>query len=169
MTTAPRQLKDMAVFNAAHSFAGQCLAFTPPKLAMKMEEHRGGGMLGPVDLQLGLEKLEVTHKYGGAMPELNREFGANQMDASQLRFAGAVQNDDTGGYDDVQIIVRGRHTEIDEGDHEVGSKSGATYKTSCVYYKQTRNGVIEFEIDMLAGVFIVYGQDRWAEVRRITG
>lgn len=169
MSQLPRQLKDMNVFSESESFAGHCQTFTRPKLAMKLEEYRGGGMPGAVDLQLGIEKLEVTHKYGGDMPSLNRGFGAAQIDASQLRFAGAYQNDETGGYDDVQIVVRGRHVEIDPGDDEVGSKSGTTYKTSCTYYKQTRNGVVEFEIDMLGNVFSVYGVDRLAEVRRITG
>lgn len=164
----PRQLKDMNVFADGESFIGECLAFTDAKLAMKLEEYRGGGMLGPVDLQMGLEKIEVTHKYGGEMPSLNRGFGAPTVDASQLRFAGGFQNDQTGGFDDLQIVVRGRHVEIDNGDHEIGGKSGSTYKTICSYYKKTRNGVVEFEIDMLAGVFIVFGVDRWAELRAIT-
>tara|TARA_R110002167_G_scaffold12963_4_gene54858 strand:- start:7091 stop:7600 length:510 start_codon:yes stop_codon:yes gene_type:complete len=169
MSQLPRQLKDMNVFSESNSFAGQVQVFTRPKLAMKLEEYRAGGMPGAVDLQMGIEKLEVTHKYGGDMPELNRGFGAPRVDASQLRFAGAYQNDETGNYDDVQIIVRGRHVEIDAGDDEVGSKSGTTYKTTCSYYKQTRNGVVEFEIDMMGNVFNVYGVDRLAEVRRITG
>ena len=164
----PRQLKDMNVFSAANSFAGECLSFTRPKLAIKTEGYRAGGMLGEVMLDMGLEPLEVSAKFGGEIPELNRQFGANQLDAVQLRFAGAYQNDETGGYDDVQIVVRGRFTEIDSGDDEIGSKSGTTYKGSLVYYKQTRNGVVEFEIDMLAGKFVVDGVDRWAELRSIT-
>lgn len=169
MATAPRNLIDMNVFGEADNFAGQCHSFTPPKLTMKTEEWRGGGMPGSVDLQLGLEKLEVTHKYGGDMPALNRGFGAATLDASQLRFAGAFRNDETGRHDDLQIIIRGRHVEMDQGDHEVGSKSGSTYKTACSYYKQTRNGVVEFEIDMIGGIFVVYGVDRWAEIRAIIG
>lgn len=163
----PRQLKDMNVFVNGTSCIGEALTFTRPKLTMKLEEYRGGGMLGGVQLQMGLEALEVTHKYGGDMPILNKGFGAAAIDADQLRFAGAYQNDATGQLDDVQIIVRGRHAEIDAGDDEPGSKSGTSYKTNCVYYKQTRNGVVEFEIDMTAGVFIVDGVDRQAEIRAI--
>ncbi len=163
----PRQLKDMNVFNAANSFAGQATKFTRPKLVIKTEDYRGAGMLGTVKLDMGLEGLEVEHEYGGDMPELNREFGSTDIDGSQLRFAGAYQNDDTGRYDNVQIVVRGRHTEIDSGTDEVGAKSGTKYKTACTYYKQTRNGRVEFEIDLIAGTFIVDGRDRRAELRRI--
>lgn len=164
----PRTLRDMNVFGDGESFLGESLTFTRPKLAEKLEEYRGAGMPGPVDLAMGLEKLEATHKYGGDMPSLNKGFGETAIDANQLRFAGAYQNHATGAYDDVQIVVRGRHVEIDAGDDEVGSKSGTTYKTSCSYYKQTRNGVVEFEIDMIGGVFNVYGVDRMAEIRAIT-
>lgn len=163
----PRQLKDFNVFGDGASFLGECMTFTRPKLAMKLEEYRGGGMPGAVDLQMGIEKLEVTHKYGGDMPALNASFGAAEIDASQLRFVGAYQNDATGTYDDVQITVRGRTVEVDAGDDEVGSKSGTSYKTTCTYFKQVRNGVIEFEIDMIGGVFIVNGVDRQAEIRAI--
>ena len=164
----PRQLKDMNVFGAGQSFLGESLSFTRPKLTMATEDYKGGGMLAPAKLNMGLDALEVTHKYGGDMPALNNEFGAAEIDASQLRYVGAYQNDATGELDNVEIIIRGRHEEIDAGDDEVGSKSGTTYKTAVVYYKQTRNGVIEFEIDTLAGVFMVGGVDRWAEIRAIT-
>jgi len=163
----PRQLKDMNVFNAANSFAGQAMKFTRPKLVIKTEDYRGAGMLGTVKLDMGLEAIEVEHEYGGDMPELNREFGTTDIDGSQLRFAGAYQNDSTGRYDDVQIVVRGRHLESEAGTAEVGATSGTKYKTACTYYKQTRNGRVEFEIDMIAGTFLVDGVDRRAELRRI--
>ena len=54
----PRQLKDMNVFNAANSFAGQAMKFTRPKLVIKTEDYRGAGMLGTVKLDMGLEAIE---------------------------------------------------------------------------------------------------------------
>jgi P2 family phage contractile tail tube protein len=164
----PRQLMDMNTFGGGQSFLGECLSFTRPKIALAMEEYRGGGMPGPVKLAVGLQGIEVTHKYGGDMPALNSEFGAAEVDASQLRWVGSYQNQATGELDNVEVVVRGRHEEIDTGDDEVGSKSGTTYKTTCSYYKQVRNGVVEFEIDMLGAVFIVNGVDRWADIRAHT-
>lgn len=165
----PRQLIDFNVYNSGESFAGEAVSITRPKIAMKMEGYRAAGMLAEVQLQVGLEALEFVHKYGGEMPQLNKEFGAQTLDASQLRFAGAYQNQASGAVDNVQIVIRGRHVELDAGDDEIGSKSGATYKTACVYYKQTRNGRVEFEIDVVAGKFIVDGVDRWAQIRAVTG
>lgn len=166
----PRQLQDMNVHGDGNSFLGECQKFTRPKLAEKLEEFNAGGLLTAVQISTGrLEALECTHAYGGDMPTLNKGFGAAQLDANQLRFSGAYQNDATGQLDDVQIVIRGKHVEIDSGDDEIGSKSGTTYKTNCVYYKQTRNGVVEFEIDVLNNVFVVYGVDRRAEIRAIIG
>lgn len=164
----PRQLKDMNVFGDGQSFLGECKTFTRPKLTERLEEIRMGGLDG-VEIPMGLEKLECTHKYGGEMPALNRQFGVGRLDGAQLRFVGAYKNDATGALDDVQVIIRGRHVEIDNGDDESGKASESTYKTSCVYYKQTRNGQVEFEIDKLNNVFIVYGVDRNAELRKIIG
>lgn len=166
----PRQLQDMGVHGDGDSFLGQCTTFTRPVLVEKLEDFDAGGLLTAVKISTGrLEPLEATHVYGGDMPTLNRGFGAAELDANQLRFSGAYQNDATGQLDDLQIVIRGKHVSIDAGNDEVGSKSGTTYKTNCVYYKQTRNGVVEFEIDVLNGVFLVYGVDRRAQIRAIIG
>lgn len=165
----PRQLQDMNVFADGRPLSGQCQSFTRPKIVVKTEDYLGAGLGATVKLSMGsLEGLEATHKYGGEIPELNAGIGEARLDASQLRFVGAYLNEENGRYDAVEIIIRGRHSEGDHGDDEVGSKSGSTYKTDCVYYKQSRNGVVEFEIDVLNKVFIVNGRDRWAELRRIT-
>ncbi|MNI95477.1 Phage tail tube protein FII [compost metagenome] len=65
--------------------------------------------------------------------------------------------------------MRGRTYAVDPGSDEIGGDSEATYKTACVYYKQVRNGAVEFEIDILNKVFLVGGIDRLAEERQILG
>lgn len=164
-----RKLKDMVVHGDGQSFIGECKTFTRPPLEMEGEDWRGGGMIAPVKLFTGLQALEVEHEYGGEIPALNRGFAAHQVDASQLRFTGAYQNAATGAYDHVEITVRGRTFAIDAGGDEVGGDTAVTYKTACVYYKQVRNGAVEFEIDVMNKVFVVYGVDRMAEERRILG
>lgn len=163
----PRQLYDMNVFIDGVSMMGENKSVTLPKLAEKLEEWQGAGMIAPVDLALGLEKLVLGHKYGGDIPQIERTFGDPRLDAAQIRFAGAFKNGD--GYDDVQVVVRGRTTELDRGDQSKGEKTEVSYQTTCVYYKQTRNGFVEFEIDKENAVFIVHGVDRMAEVRAIIG
>lgn len=165
----PRKLKDMVVHGNGESFMGECKTFTRPPLEMQGEDWKGGGMIAPVKLFNGLGALEVEHTYGGEIPALNATFAERAIDATQLRFTGSYQNEGTGAYDHVEITVRGRTYGIDAGGDEVGGDTEVTYKTSCVYYKQVRNGRVEFEIDVLNKVFIVAGVDRMAEERAILG
>lgn len=165
----PRKLKDMVVHGNGESFMGECKTFTRPTLEMEGEDWKGGGMLAPVKIFNGLAALEVEHTYGGEIPSLNATFGEQALDATQLRFTGAYQNEGTGQYDHVEITVRGRTYSIDAGGDEVGGDTEVTYKTACVYYKQTRNGRVEFEVDVMNKVFVVAGVDRMAEERAILG
>lgn len=165
----PRKLKDFVVHGEGESFIGESKSFTRPPLEMEGEDTRLSGMIAPVKLFKGLQMLEVEHTYGGEIPALNRSFGRHALDASQLTFTGAYQHGADGRYDAVEITVRGRTYAVDPGSDEVGGDTEVTYKTTCVYYRQERNGEVEYEIDLLNKIFLVYGEDRLAEEREILG
>ena len=61
----PHKLKNFRVFNDGQDYLGVASEVELPKLKMASEEYRGSGMLAPVDIDLGLEKLELTTTYGG--------------------------------------------------------------------------------------------------------
>lgn len=164
----PSQLMEMNAFQEGASFVGLCKAFTRPKLALATEPWRGGGLGGPIKIATGLQEMEAEHTYGAAIPAITRRFGETRVNGVGLRFALAYENQATGTYDDVQITLRGRHEEIDQGSDELGSPKDWKVKTACTYYRETINGVVELEIDFLARIFLVGGVDRWAELRRIT-
>jgi len=165
----PRKLKNFNLFGDGESFLGQVLEVTLPTLTRKMEGIRSGGMSGEVDHDFGMEKIELEHKYGGLMRSIFRQFGVTRHDGVQLRFAGAYQRDDTGAVDAVEIVVRGRHSEISPGNAKAGDDTEFTVKTSCSYYKLTINGAVEVEIDFVNMVENVGGVDRLAEQRRAIG
>lgn len=165
----PRTLKNFNVFADGVSHAGECEEITLPKLTRKLEEYRAGGMNGPVDLDMGSEKLELDTTYGGLMREILKQYGVTSVDAALVRFAGAYQRDDTGDVDAVEVIVRGRHTEIDFGSGKAGDKSPFKVKSSLSYFKLTVNGEVWIEVDHVNFVEIVFGVDRLAEQRRAIG
>lgn len=165
----PRKLKNMNLFNDGESYLGQVTEVKLPTLTRAMEEYRGGGMSGPVDVDFGNEKIELEWKCGGLMRSTLRQYGVTRHDGVQLRFAGAYQRDDTGGVDSVEVVVRGRHSEIDPGTAKVGEDTEFSVKTSCSYYKLTINGVTDIEIDFVNMIEIVGGVDRLAEQRRAIG
>lgn len=165
----PRTLKNFNVFLDGVSFAGVAQEVALPKLAAKMEDYRGGGMPGDVAIDLGIEKLEIETTYGGLVREAFQSFGITKIDGVLLRFAGAYQRDDTGEVDAVEIVVRGRHTEIDPGNAKAGTKNDFKVKSSLSYYKLMVNGAVDVEIDMVNMVYVTGGVDRLADQRKAIG
>lgn len=164
----PRKLKYMNMFIDGNNYRGQVTEVTQPKLAIKSEEYRSGGMIGAVDVDLGLEKLEAEIKMGGYMTELFRQFGKNISDV-QLRFTGAYQQDDSGEVTPIEIVMRGRFTEIDPGNSKTGDDTEQTFKASLTYYKLIENSRDVVEIDMLNMIYIVDGDDKLADHRAAIG
>lgn len=163
----PRKLKRMNVFIDGVGYAGECKTLTLPKLSRKMEEYRGGGMTGPAKIDLGHEIIEVEHEYGGFMPAIMAGWGATEVAATQIRFMGAYQNDDTGAVDLVEIFVRGRHEEVEGGDAKVGEDTTFKAKTTCTYYRCEMNGAVLVELDVINGVEKSGGVDRAAAINAV--
>ncbi|SDA21656.1 phage major tail tube protein [Sphingomonas sp. NFR15] len=165
----PRKLKNMMLFNDGVAYLGDIASFTTPKLGRKFEEYRGGGMDGPVKIDMGSEALEAEWSCGGPMRDVLRQYGVTSVTGVQLRFVGAFQNDDTGDVDTVEIVIRGRHEEIDMGEQKPGEGGEFKVKTAIAYYKLSWNGQTEIEINQLGMVFVVGGVDRLAPVRDAMG
>lgn len=165
----PSKLKNLNVFNDGVSYLGLVTEFKLPTLTRKMEEYRAGGMAGPVDIDLGQEKIEAEWKCGGMMRGVLRQYGAVRHNGVQLRFAGAYQREDTGEVDAVEVVIRGRHSEIDAGTGKAGEDTEFSVKTSASYYKLSINGRTEIEIDMVGMICTVDGVDLLAAQRRAIG
>lgn len=165
----PRKLKNFNLFNNGNNYLGQIEEVTLPKLSRKMEEWRGGGMDGPVQIDLGQENIELAWTAGGVIATALSQYGVTTVGGCMLRFAGAYQRDDTGDVDAVEVVVRGRHKEIDFGSAKPGDHTQHKYNTACSYYKLTINGRVMIEIDVLNMLFIVDGVDRLAQQRRALG
>jgi P2 family phage contractile tail tube protein len=63
----------------------------------------------------------------------------------------------------------GRYTEIDFGNGKPGDNSTHKYKVGCSYYRLIVDGVDWIEIDLINMIFIVFGVDRYAEIRAALG
>ncbi|MNV25892.1 Phage tail tube protein FII [compost metagenome] len=167
----PSKLKQMNIFNDGQSYIGIATAVTQPKLSRKMEAFRAGGMLGAAKADFGLDDdaLKMEWTVGGYVKQILQQFGAVGVDGVQLRFAAAYQRDDTEEVDAVEIVVRGRHSEIDRGESKVGDDTEWKISTECTYYKETLNGETLFEIDVFNLVYMVAGIDKTEALRRAIG
>ena len=165
----PRILTDLMLYNEGQSYMGQVTSVTLPKLTRKTEDWRGAGMSAPVKLDMGLEPLEMEATYGGPMRDILRQFGLVGVAGVYMRFVGFYQQPDTGAQDAIEVIVRGRHDEIDMGEAKPGEAGEFKVKTSLAYYKLVWNGRTEIEIDPLNLVETVNGVDTMAARRAALG
>lgn len=165
----PSKLKNFNLFVDGQNYLGKVPELVLPKLSRKMEEYRGGGMDGSVEIDLGGEVITLEWTAGGLLVDALAQFGITSVTGVPLRFAGAYQRDDDSGTDAVEVVVRGRHKEIDMGTAKPGDGTAHKYTTTCAYYKLTVNNRVLIEIDVLNLILNVNGVDRLAEQRRALG
>lgn len=167
----PYILKNMNMFLNGAGYVGQIAEVTLPPLVRKMEGYRGGGMDGPVKVDMGLSDDGIVFEWkpGGFLVEAYQGFGAVTHDAEMIRWVGAYQDDGAGLYKTVEVTTRGRHEEITPGTAKPSEKGEETIKTTASYYKLTVDGATVIEIDIMNMVFVVNGTDRNAELRAALG
>lgn len=167
----PRKLKQMNVFNEGQSYVGECTSITLPNLERKMEAYRAGGMNGSAKIDHGLDEnaLQVKWKTGGYTQQVVQQMGTTTASGVLLRFTQGFQRDDVGTFDNVEIVVRGRHSSLDRGEAKVGEDTEWDITTECVYYKESINGEVLVEIDLLNMIEMYSGVDRMEALRRAIG
>ncbi|HCL5287855.1 TPA: phage major tail tube protein [Salmonella enterica subsp. enterica serovar Muenchen] len=167
----PAKLKNFNIFNAGNNWRGLAESITLPKLTRKLEKYRGGGMNGaaPIDLGLDDDALSLEFTIGGMHKLPFEQWGAPVIDKTMLRFVGAYEEDDTGDIMAVEVVVRGRHKEIDSGEAKQGDNTQVKVSMECVYYKLTIDNETVIEIDVVNFVENVGGNDRLDKYRNILG
>lgn len=165
----PRKIKNFATFVDGVSYAGEMPEVTLPKLTRKMDDYRSGGMNAPVKADFGMDGMEAELTAAGYMSDLFKSWGTLRHDGVMLRFSGALQADDGENVDALEIVMRGRFSEIDPGSAKAGEATAIKYKAALSYYKLTINGETLIEIDAVNMVEMVNGVDRLAEVRAALG
>ena len=164
-----RKLKQMMMFIDGVGYAGEAVSITPPKLVRKLEEYRGGGMGRPIKIDMGGEALEMEATYSGPMRAVLENYGLLSIGGTMQRFVGSFQNDDDGTFEQIEIVTRGRHEEIDLGEWKPGELSEFKVKSALSYFKMTVNGAVLIEIDPVNMVEIVGGVDLMSPHRAAFG
>ncbi|MDN7467009.1 phage major tail tube protein [Burkholderia orbicola] len=165
----PRKLKGFNLFQNGENFVGQVAEVTLPKLTRKMEDWQGGGMGGPIKVDFGNEGIQMEWTAGGFMKSVLQQYGIMQHDGVLLRFAGGYQAEDSPSVDSIEIVIKGRHSEIDPGTAK--SKEDTSFKVTTVasYYKLSINGEDIVEIDFVNMIERINGSDLLATLRTAIG
>ena len=161
-------LRDINLFVDGRGYAGKVMEFNLPKLTVKTEEFRAGGMDAPVELDMGMEKLECDFSLDSVDRDALRLWGLEEGNKPPLTFRGAVQDKD-GAVRAVVARTRGQIKEVDYGTWKPGEKATLKFMAAVDYYKLEIDGDTIHEIDVENYIRIVNGTDQVAARRAALG
>jgi uncharacterized protein len=164
----PQTFYNFNLFVDGTSYAGVASQVTLPKLKLKTDDHRGGGMDAPVKMDTGMEALEAGFSMTGVSKDALRFFGLADQTAFNGVFRGAFK-DQKGAVVAAIATFRGLLHEVDMGDWKPGEKADTKYNVGCSYYKLEVDGKAIYEIDVVAGTRVIDGKDQLAAVRQAMG
>lgn len=150
--------KNLNLFVDGRGYAGQIEDFNAPKLTLKTEEFRAGGMDTPVDISMGMEKLTTDFSLKAYDANVLALFGVAEGSVVPFVAREALESFD-GTVKAVVHTMRGKITEIDPGTSKAGEAPALKITMTLEYYKLTHNAIIVHEIDVPNMVRIVNGVD----------
>ncbi|MBD9439026.1 phage major tail tube protein [Pseudomonas sp. PDM04] len=164
----PEVLSNCAAFIDGVSFAGEVPTLTLPKLTKKTDDYQGGGMSAPIEMGMGLEKLEAAFTTNGVRRESLKYFGLADQTACNAVFRAAYKGL-KGAVKAVIVTLRGAVKEVDMGDWKPGDKAEIKHAMSVTYYKLEIDGRVMYEIDPLNMIQVIDGVDQLAAERTALG
>ncbi|WP_319778453.1 phage major tail tube protein [Maridesulfovibrio sp.] len=166
-TILPKKLKKFTAWVSGESYLGKVPELEPPKLSLKTEEYRSGGMDVPVEIDMGMEKLEATATFAEYSPELFEKFGIVEGEDVSITFRGAIRANAEA--DAVILEMRGRLRELDPGTWKAGDDSTLKVAIAIRYYKVTIAGSEVVEIDPVNIIRKIGGVDQLETERSALG
>lgn len=149
----PKHLKNFNVTFGVSDFSGICEEVTLPKIKYKTDEWRGAGMDAPLEIPVGLEKLEATFKFGEQTIEGYLSAGIALSGLVTANIFGHLFGMD-GSTDVVTCVMRGWLKGLDPGTWKAGDPkaAGQTLEMSVLTWVMTRGPVPLITIDVMRGI-----------------
>ena len=162
----PKIIKDAILSVDGIGYAGRVENIDWPTLARKMEEYRAGGMHGPVDIDMGGEKLEMSFEASEQDANLIKQFGVCSVNGVRLRINASAESDNPNcDGDGIEVLGTGRITEIELGSYKGGDLQTTKYTVSLASFKYSKNGEQLIDIDYANNIFVVDKVDLLAKRR----
>lgn len=161
-------LKNLNLWVDGRGYAGQVEEFNQPKLTLKTEEFRGGGMDLPVDITMGMEGLKADFSLIAYDKDVLSLFGVTEGAVVPFVVRGALESFD-GTVTKVTVTMRGKITELDSGTWKPGEKPSLKVMVSLRYYKLQHGDTVVHEIDAENMVRTINGVDALAAIRAAIG
>jgi len=159
----PKVLKGFNLFIDGKGYAGLVEEVNLPKLDLKMDEIYNGGMDTPIDLEMGMSKLECDFTLSEYNTDVIKLFGLRDGAQVKLTMRGAL--DDEAGVVPVVVKVKGAMKDLDMGGFKSGEKAPLKSSMTLREYKLKIGPDILVDIDVLNMTRIINGVDQLASMR----
>lgn len=160
--------KNLNLFVDGRGYAGQVESVSVPKLQLKTEDFRGGGMNMPIELTLGMEKLEGSFVLVSYDRDVLSLFGVTEGNTVPFVVREALESYD-GTITPAVHTMRGKIKEIDSGESKPDTIPKLTVHMALNYYKLVHGTTTVHEIDAINMIQVVNGTDTLTAMRSALG
>ena len=163
----PKILKNFNLFVDGRGYAGRVEELTLPKLSIKTEEIKNGGMDIPIEVDMGMEKLECEFTLSEYDEEVIKLFGLRVGVPNPLTLRGA--QDSEKGVVAVVISLDGVLRSLDFGNWKAGEKATLKVNVALRYYRLEIDGKELVEIDASNMIRKINCNDQLDDIRNAIG
>ena len=163
----PRHLRNFNIMIDGLGFAGRADEVQLPELSITTDSHRAGGMDAPVDVDLGMEAMELSVTISDYDESVISGFGL-LGNGIPITLRGAIQRQ---GEAAQAVVVRclASLKRRAPGSFAVGSKHTTSLTYSLRRYSEIVNGTEYVNIDVENMVRVINGVDQLASQRAAIG
>ena len=166
----PKTLKNAQLFIDGGSYLGRVEEINPPNIKRKMQDYEPLGMNGTIEIDMGIEKLELDFMLCEYSSDVIIKAGVVAHNGVQLRIRGAVERDDSSNeVSYVEIHAHGRIRDLEFEAMKKGETGKLKVMLTISYYKFTEDGNVLAEIDIVNMIENWGGVDRLAAQRQAIG
>lgn len=163
----PRHLRNFNASIDGRGYAGAADEVTLPVLAIATEEHRAGGMDSAVEIDMGMETMELSMVLSDYNEDVIASFGLLGAGVP-ITLRGAIQRQGEAAQA-VVVKMLGNLKSRDVGTWTPGSKQTTTLTYSVRKYSESINGREVVNIDVQNMIRVINGVDQLASQRAAMG
>jgi hypothetical protein len=146
-------------------YAGLCEEAQLPDIKFKMEEHRGGGMDAPYEIEMGQEVMSAKLTFAEYPADVIKNLNAGR----RIQLRGALVNDQTRVTIPVLVELGGRTKGFMAGSWKAGDMNKPEFEIAVDYFRWNQAGADLLVIDVPNMVRVVGGVDQLAAQRAALG
>jgi len=166
-----KQITNANVYIDGTSFLGKIEEAKLPDVVATLSEHKALGMVGKIELPNGIDKMEMSMKwnslYGDVLKKAANPFKGVQLQcrSSQETYTGQ------GRTEEVPVVVHltGSFKKFPLGGYKQHENVEAETTLTITYFRLVVNGEDIVELDVLANIYKVGGEDLLAQYRSNIG